>query len=138
MQETWVRPWVGKIPWRRKWQPTPVSLPGKSHGQRSLVSCSPWGRKESGMTERLTLILTLDSINFLDFLTRFLRLILVYSFFLANLINFQSTLFSSVNMEILIFFYIPLTDTFSTSMLMIRHFLYYLKTTWPFFPQDEL
>ena len=38
-----------------KWQPTPVSLPGKSHGQRSLVSCSPWGRKESGTTERLTL-----------------------------------------------------------------------------------
>ena len=32
-------PWVGKIPWRRKWQPTPVSLPGKSHGQRSLMGC---------------------------------------------------------------------------------------------------
>ena len=31
-------PWVGKIPWRRKWQPTPVFLPGKSHGQRSLVA----------------------------------------------------------------------------------------------------
>ena len=45
--------------WRRKWQPTPVSLPGKSHGQRSLVGCSPWGRKESGTTERLTLTLTL-------------------------------------------------------------------------------
>ena len=36
-------PWVRKIPWRRKWQHTPVFLPGKSHGQRSLVSCSPWG-----------------------------------------------------------------------------------------------
>ena len=34
-------PWVGKIPWRRKWQPTPVFLPGKSHGQRSLVGYSP-------------------------------------------------------------------------------------------------
>ena len=44
-----------KIAWRRKWQPTPVSLPGKSHGQRSLVDCSPWGRKESGTTEQLTL-----------------------------------------------------------------------------------
>ena len=43
-------PWVGKIPWRRKWQPTPVLLPGKSHGQRSLVGYSPWGRKESDMT----------------------------------------------------------------------------------------
>ena len=38
-------PWVGKVPWRRKWQPTPVFLPGKSHGQRSLVGYSPWGRK---------------------------------------------------------------------------------------------
>ena len=36
-------PWVRKIPWRRKWQPTPVFLPGKSHGQRSLVGYSPWG-----------------------------------------------------------------------------------------------
>ena len=46
-------PWVRKIPWRRKWQPTPVFLPGKSHGQRSLVDYSPWDRKESDMTERL-------------------------------------------------------------------------------------
>ena len=37
---------VGKIPWRRKWQPTPVPLPGKFHGWRSLVSYSPWNRKE--------------------------------------------------------------------------------------------
>ena len=36
-------PWVGKIPWRRAWQPTPVFLPGESHGQRSLVGYSPWG-----------------------------------------------------------------------------------------------
>ena len=40
---------VGKIPWRRKWQPSPVLLPGKFHGQRS----SPWGRKELDMTEQL-------------------------------------------------------------------------------------
>ena len=46
-------PWVGKIPWRRKWQPTPVLLPGESHGGRSLVGYSPWGRKESDTTERL-------------------------------------------------------------------------------------
>ena len=38
--------------WRRQWQPTPVLLPGKSHGQRSLVGCSPWGCKESDTTER--------------------------------------------------------------------------------------
>ena len=42
--------WVGKISWRRKWQPIPVFLPGKSHGQRSLVGYSPWGHKESDMT----------------------------------------------------------------------------------------
>ena len=41
------------IQWRRKWQPTPVSMPGKSHGPRSLVGYNPWGRKESDMTERL-------------------------------------------------------------------------------------
>ena len=46
-------PWVGKIPWRRKWQPTPVFLPGESHGQRSLVGHSPWSPKESDTTERL-------------------------------------------------------------------------------------
>ena len=40
--------WVGKIPWRRKWQPTPVFLPGKSHRQRSLAGCSPWSHKKVG------------------------------------------------------------------------------------------
>ena len=44
-------PWVRKIPCRREWQPTPVFLPGESYGQRSLVGYSPWGRKESYMTE---------------------------------------------------------------------------------------
>ena len=39
--------------WRKKWQPTPVFLPGESHGRRSLVGYSPWGRKESDMIERL-------------------------------------------------------------------------------------
>ena len=44
-------PWVGKIPWIRKWQPTVVFLPGESHGQRSLAGYSPWGSKESETTE---------------------------------------------------------------------------------------
>ena len=44
-------PWVGRIPWRRAWQPTPVFLPGESHGQRSLAGYSPWGCKESYRTE---------------------------------------------------------------------------------------
>ena len=41
-------PWVGKVPWERKWQPTPIFLPGKSHGQKSLVGYSPWGGKAVG------------------------------------------------------------------------------------------
>ena len=47
-------PWVRKIPWRRKWQPTPVFLLRKSHGQRSLECYSPWGGKELDMTEQLS------------------------------------------------------------------------------------
>ena len=46
-------PGSGKIPWRRKWQPTPVFLPGESHGWRSLIGYSPWGCKELDMTELL-------------------------------------------------------------------------------------
>ena len=46
-------PWVGKILWRRKWQPTPGYLPGESHGQWCLVGYSLWGCKESDMTEWL-------------------------------------------------------------------------------------
>ena len=52
-QETGFNPWVRKIPWRRKWQPTPVFLPRESHGQRSLVGHSPRGLKGSDTTERL-------------------------------------------------------------------------------------
>ena len=47
---------VGKIPWRREWQPTPVFLPGESQGQSSLAGYSPWGQKESDTTELLTFI----------------------------------------------------------------------------------
>ena len=43
--------WVGKIPWSRKWQPIPVFLPEKSHGQSSLAGCSPKGRKVLDVTE---------------------------------------------------------------------------------------
>ena len=49
-------PWVGKISWRRRWQPPPVLLPGKSHGRRSLVGHSPWGRKESDPSEGLNFL----------------------------------------------------------------------------------
>ena len=48
-------PWVRKILWRRKWQSTPVFLPGKFQGQRSLVGYSPWGCKELDTTEGLSI-----------------------------------------------------------------------------------
>ena len=69
MHSTWLRqlsaclqcrvfhPWVRK-PWRRKWHPTPVLLPRKSHGRRSLEGYSPWGCKESDMTEQLHFLTT--------------------------------------------------------------------------------
>ena len=47
-------PGWGRFPWRRKWQPTPVFLPGKFHGQRSLAGYMPWDHKELDITERLT------------------------------------------------------------------------------------
>ena len=59
-------PWVGKIPWRRKWLLIPVFLPGKFHGQRSLEGYSPWGCKESDMTEHTCWITrrTKDQVSF--------------------------------------------------------------------------
>ena len=49
-----IDPWVGKIPRSRKWQVTPILLPGKFHGQRSLTGCSPWGHKELDTAEQLS------------------------------------------------------------------------------------
>ena len=50
--------WAGKFPWSMKWQPTSVFLPGKFHGKKSLMGYSPWGCKQSDMTERLELSLS--------------------------------------------------------------------------------
>ena len=52
--------WIRKIPWRREWHSTTGLLPRKSHGQRSLAGCSPWGHQELDMTERLS---TVDKIE---------------------------------------------------------------------------
>ena len=62
-QITWLSSWVKKVPWRRKWLPIPVFLPGDFHGQRSLVGYSPWGCKELDMTEQLSLHFPLAFIN---------------------------------------------------------------------------
>ena len=53
-------PWVGKIPWRREWLPTPGFLPGESHRQRSLEGYSPWGYKDLDTTELLSLFLVVQ------------------------------------------------------------------------------
>ena len=62
-QEVWVWSVGWEDPWRRKHQPTPVLLPGKSHGRRSLVGYILWGRKESGTTERLHFHFSLSCIG---------------------------------------------------------------------------
>jgi len=51
IQKTRVQSRVGKIPWRRKWQPASIFLPREFHGQRNLAGYSPWGHKESDTTE---------------------------------------------------------------------------------------
>ena len=58
-------PWVGKIPWRREWLPTPVFWPGELHGQRSLEGYSPWSHKESDTAEQTSLYLKLHLRNYL-------------------------------------------------------------------------
>ena len=55
--------WVSKILWRRKWQPTPIFLPGEFHGQRSIVGYSPWDHKDWDTTECLSLQFTADHDN---------------------------------------------------------------------------
>ena len=61
----WLNPWIRNIPWRRKWQPTPVFLPGKSHGWRSLAGWSPWGRKRvrHDLATKITQISSANSQN---------------------------------------------------------------------------
>ena len=85
--------WAWKIPWRRKWQPTLASLPGKSHGHRSLVGYSSWGRKESGTTEPLMLTYHVNSISLLStYQTTYFHTGLfqsTYSIFLNTLIVFS-------------------------------------------------
>ena len=81
-------PWVGKIPWRRKWQPTPVFLPGEFHGQRSLAGYSPPGHKESDATEQLHF---LSSVNHKCTYIPSLLLLTTPTCFL-NLIDFSNCL----------------------------------------------
>ena len=61
-------PWVGKIPWSRKWQPTPLFLHGEFHGQRSLVDYSPWSHEEWNTTNTTLLVNTFTTFRYLHFI----------------------------------------------------------------------
>ena len=63
IRDTGPIPGLGRSPSWREWQPTPVFLPGESHGQRSLIGCSPWGREESDTTEWLHFCFSLSCIG---------------------------------------------------------------------------
>ena len=72
--------WVGKISWKRKWKPTVVFLPGKSHGQRSLAGYSPWGCKESDMSEWLTRHIFCSWIIVLEYTVSFFFFLFAFQF----------------------------------------------------------
>ena len=80
IQETGFDPWLRKIPQRKKWQLTPIFLPGEVHGQRSLVGFSPWGRKELDTTEQLAHIYH-SQIFYIEYRFDFLNLFLTFFFF---------------------------------------------------------
>ena len=80
-------PWVRKIPWRRKWQSTPMLLPRRSHGQRSMVGYSPWGRKESDTSEWLTVDLQ-SCVNFCCRAKWFSYICIFFFFILFSIIVF--------------------------------------------------
>ena len=63
MQKTRFHSWVGKIPWRRKWEPIPVFLPGECHGQRSLEGYSPWSHERVGQPVQLSRSVVSDSLQ---------------------------------------------------------------------------
>ena len=105
-------PWVRKISWRRKWQPTPLLLPGKSHGQRNPVGYSPWGRKELVTTEQVHFSVyschlflissaSLRSMPFISFLVTYLawNVPLVSLIFLKRSLVFTILLFSSISLH---------------------------------------
>ena len=74
--------------WRRKWQPTPVFLPGESHGQRSLAGYSPWGRKKSDTTERLTQFSEVNKLCHVNHLDK--KQLLLWIRHTANIVKYRS------------------------------------------------
>ena len=111
MQEIWVQS-LGWL-WRRKWLPTPVFLPGKSHGQRSLVGYSPWGGKESDTTEWLTLsIIILIIIN---------QLFLSETIYNTVFIGFFSRWFAFGFKSVFFFFFPGISQIFISKLFQNNH-----------------
>ena len=96
MQEIRVRSLVGKIPRSRNWQPTPVFLPGKFHGQRSLVGYSPWGCKESDTSEQLHFYFQCLLEEYGISAQRFIRFFVFFLFFERENLKLEK-IFSSPN-----------------------------------------
>ena len=84
-------PWVGKIPWRKKWQPTPVFLPGKSHGQRSLAGYSPWDCRVNSRIHFSSFMCLIYSLKLLT------SIFFIKSWSLDNFTSFFSTRFTKFN-----------------------------------------
>ena len=126
-------PWVGKIPWRRKWQPTPVLLPEESHGGRSLVGYSPWGRKELGTTERLhfsddimvfkvKLFILLNTIlNLYIFLVLFLNYLKQYILSFIKVLNLSVPSRSIIDMKIILYIVFSYTVISLFHIVLLTH-----------------
>ena len=97
-------PWVGKIPWWRKWQPTSVLLPGEFHGQRSLVSPSPRGSKESDTIE----LLTFQTIQISNISNKYLSWMIDSSVFILSVQHCYGTYFIACSFPCQLCFKIPL------------------------------
>ena len=121
-QEVRIHSRVGKIPWRRKWQPTPGFLPGEPHGQRSLVSYSPWGSKESAMTELLSTHTVREATLILEEIKRI-------STPARTKYNSRKSIFSKKHFSCCLFF--SKKKKWCQQLLKILSFLSVLK--WPYF-----
>ena len=126
-----LNPWVGKILWRRTWQPTPVFFPGKSHGERSLVGCSPQSHRELDITEQLSNPIQIDFVQLtFSFLFVSRYLISFFNFLIDPLVFKQCIIQSPCNLFFLVSF--PVVDfqfhaLWSVKMLEIISILKFIR-----------
>ena len=115
--------WVGNILWRRKWQPTPVLLSGESHGWRSMVGYSPWGRKESDTTKRLhftynVALCYLFVLSILCYFFHYMDLFKIFNFLLIE--YFLCFHFISYCGELVIFLYFLMIASWFAACIFIN------------------